>query len=69
MSEYIVCPYCYNPMSRAYVKVVRCGDCRYYEIDGWEQGWCCHEQYYEFEMDPNGYCSRGERKDDGVSAD
>jgi hypothetical protein len=45
-------------------EIVRCKDCRYYEVDGWEQGWCCHEQYYEFEMDPDGYCSRGEKHDE-----
>jgi uncharacterized CHY-type Zn-finger protein len=52
MSEYIVCPHCYNPLSqREYVKVVRCRDCKHY-MD------------YEHEYEPNlGYCREHDREE------
>lgn len=68
MSEYIVCPYCYNPLSqREYVKVVRCRDCKYYETVPEDSGdWCGYwtDRIYA-DTRGSGFCKWGERKDDG----
>lgn len=69
MSEYIVCPYCHNPLSQSeYVKVVRCRDCKFCDYDVFAY-WCCREKYQEFEVDSldgerMGFCAWGERRTD-----
>lgn len=67
MSEFIICPYCYNPLSqREYVKVVRCRDCKNFEPDGEPSEvypnsyWCDKLTVY---MPPNGFCSFGKRRE------
>lgn len=64
MSEYIVCPYCHNPLSQSeYVKVVRCRDCKYrygclhLVDDGDDDMRRCHAS-------PDGYCAWGELRGD-----
>ncbi len=55
MSEYIVCPYCHNPLSQSeYVKVVRCRDCEYQN-----EPWNCAAPYSK---EPNGFCFWAARK-------
>lgn len=41
------------------VEVVRCGECRYSEIDN---GILCCDTYNAWNIDPNGFCSFAERR-------
>ena len=64
MSEYIICPYCYNPLSQSeYVKVVRCRDCKHSD----KGYWCRYFGKYGdlATVTPDGFWAWGERKDDG----
>ena len=70
MSEYIICPYCHNPLSQSeYVKVVRCRDCKHYddEPDMESMGEKCwrdpNHTGRSMPTKPDGYCWRGERRD------
>lgn len=66
MSEYIVCPYCHNPLSQSeYVKVVRCRDCKH--ATGIPEQLVCKMPCGDATAsrawcEPNGYCAWGERK-------
>ena len=64
MSEYIVCPYCHNPLSQTeYVKVVRCRACYFAEeIEGGY--WCDRFDNGKEHVTPDGFCAWGARKDD-----
>lgn len=62
MSEYIVCPHCYNPLSQSeYVKVMRCRDCKYYD----DYTGCCTRRDYIAPMatTPDGFCAWAERRE------
>lgn len=74
MSKYIVCPYCYNPLSQSNFaqEIVRCRDCKhYYEAENYHPSGnyvsrCCkYFDTYSDEVEPDGFCAWGERKDDG----
>ena len=46
------------------VEVVRCKDCRYfYRDDEFNRAWCGYDKCVANEIAVNGYCYRGERKD------
>ena len=46
------------------VEVVRCKDCRYfYRDDEFNRAWCGYDKCVANEVAVNGYCYRGERKD------
>ena len=67
MTEYIVCPYCHNPLSQdKYVEVVRCRDCAFYEPDGISSAvypdrfWCVKMLHY---MQPDGFCAWASRRE------
>lgn len=52
------CPYA------DYVKVVRCGKCKYYEPHGnGKRGICRHPKLKRFLRHDTDYCSYGERRD------
>ena len=65
--EATLCRYCENALERMEgyaVLVVRCKDCKYYkQVKGAVGGWCDCE-LTPFDMDPNDFCSLGERKND-----
>ena len=61
MREYIVCPYCHNPLSQSkYVKVVRCRDCRHYH--SYQD--LCERLKPGMVVMGDGYCAWGEREDE-----
>lgn len=64
MSEYIVCPYCHNPLSQGeYVKVVRCRDCKYHTPADAEHGnndWCAKHEHISWSV--NGFCAWGKER-------
>lgn len=76
MSEYIVQVEGQMPdtiYERELTEIVRCGDCKYYDIAG---PWCfepskVYIDEYGLEVcatvRPDGFCAWGERKDDGHS--
>ena len=60
---------CYSPdMSKIptadVVEVVRCKDCKFYEIGKSYTPYCNNVMNLFEEMNPNDFCSYGERKDD-----
>lgn len=67
MSEYIVCPHCYNPLSQnVYVKVVRCVNCKHYhEYEEYSPHGnyirrCCeYFNSYSDDVTPDGFCAWG----------
>lgn len=73
MSEYIVCPYCHNPLSQSeYVKVVRCRDCKHYRFvdrSGIFHDECHNDSFClrfvdgkRMEVEADGFCAWGERR-------
>ena len=47
------------------VEVVRCKDCKhFYRDDEFNRAWCGYDKCVANEVAVNGYCYRGERKDD-----
>lgn len=67
MSEYAVCPHCHSPLSQnEWTKVVRCRDCRRFELDNsdhdYRTGWWCHRWNTDM-VEPDGFCAWGERRD------
>lgn len=61
MTEYIVCPHCYKPLSqREYVKVVRCSDCKHHY-----EGKCMLTDgmgdFKRWFVNDDDYCSDGEK--------
>ncbi len=45
------------------VEVVRCKDCKHYVDENNGFAWCvCHTAFDKFYVQPNNYCSYGERK-------
>ena len=74
MSEYIVCPYCHNPLSQSeYVKVVRCRDCKYmHTVRDWlgmdvDECWLHADRESgalgKERTEPDSFCAWGERGD------
>ena len=62
MSEYIICPHCYNPLSQSeYVKVVRCKNCKYARKT--DAGMDCDRHILCARFNPNGFCAWGERQE------
>lgn len=53
------------PFDYDIVKVVRCKDCKH-NLHGWCESW--GDKFYHYEdyedIDPNGFCEKGERKDE-----
>lgn len=47
------------------VEVVRCKDCEHYSADGWGYGNCYRPNVAYLRMNDNGFCSWGERREDG----
>ena len=46
------------------VEVVRCKDCRYFSIGGADRPWCRHESGLNDDVEPDYFCSYGERRAD-----
>lgn len=44
------------------VKIVRCKDCIYRTFMDWATIWC---DFHEINMDQNGYCDQGSKRDGG----
>ena len=42
------------------VEVVRCKDCKHYQTG---RGWCAHPNDERLEMEPDDFCSYGERRE------
>ena len=47
------------------VEVTRCKDCKWFDNDGWGYGNCCRRNVDYLRMSDNGFCSFGERREDG----
>ena len=45
--------------------LVRCKDCKHYSEDGWGYGNCYRPNVYYLRMNDHGFCSWGERREDG----
>lgn len=51
------------------VEVVRCEKCKYSRVSAWKH-WCCNEKTpfyrgFHAQVEPDGFCSYGERRTDG----
>jgi uncharacterized CHY-type Zn-finger protein len=73
MSEYVVCPYCHNPLSQSeYVKVVRCRDCKHFTPKGTHKfnnrktnaDYCKYVRGWMLQITPDGYCAWACRRSD-----
>ena len=50
------------------VEVVRCKDCKWYQIREWEEDkpeYDCRKTHALLDVEPDDFCSYGERKDNG----
>ena len=48
------------------VEVVRCKDCKWYQIRAWEEGkpeYDCRKTHALLDVEPDDFCSYGERRD------
>lgn len=65
MSEYIFeldnLKLVYEPMQRE--EIVRCRDCKFYKCG--DDGWWCLRSISTVSTNPDGFCSWGERREDG----
>lgn len=43
------------------VEVIRCKDCKYWENEEYQDGYCCESDSCHWDADD--FCSRGEKKD------
>lgn len=43
-------------------EIIRCRDCKHYEISELGQGFCIWENYTDWECEPDGFCAWAERR-------